>query len=149
MLQLRLLGCGAVRGGGERVDAGQALAGAGEAAQEFGAPVHRDEGLAQPGFAAGLHRQHDGAAPGGDVHQVAFLQQPARHVLRMQLHRRLGHVAEQAAQRAGAAHAVPLVAQAPGGEREGIARIARLGQRLVLHVGEAGLAVGVGNTPSS
>ena len=76
------------------------------------------------------------------MHQLAFLQQPARHVLRMQL-RRLGHVAEQAAQRAGAAHAVPLVAQAPGGEREGIARIARLGHGLE-HGGEAGLAVGGG-----
>jgi hypothetical protein len=52
------------------------------------------------------------------------------HVLRVHLQAGLGHMAEQAAQRAGAAHAVPLVAQAAGGQAEGVARIARLGHGL-------------------
>jgi hypothetical protein len=89
------------------------------AAQVFGAPVHGHEGLAHAPPRAGLHGHHDGAAPAGHVHQVAFGQQAARHVLRVHLHAGLGHMAEQAAQRAGAAHAVPLVAQAPGGQLNG------------------------------
>ena len=64
---------------------------------------------------AAPRRQHQLAAPRRHAHQVAVGQVQARHVLRAQVDRRLGHVAEQPAQRAGAAHAVPLVAQAAGG----------------------------------
>ena len=53
-------------------------------------------------------------------------------------------MAKQAAQRAGAAHAVPLVAQAPGGERERVARFAGFGHGLVGGVDEIGLAGGGG-----
>jgi hypothetical protein len=55
---------------------------------------------------------------------------------------RLADMREQAPQRAGAAHAVPLVAQAPGGERERVARFTRLGHGLVHGVDEAGAAIG-------
>ena len=53
-------------------------------------------------------------------------------------------MAKQAAQRAGAAHAVPLVTQAAGGQRERVTRFTRLGHGLVDHVVKAGAAVGCG-----
>ena len=56
----------------------------------------------------------------------------------------LAGVAKQAAQRAGAAHAVPLVAQAAGGERERVARFARFCHGFVGGVDEIGLACGGG-----
>ena len=78
------------------------------------------------------------------MHQIAFFEQLARHVLRVHLHRRLGDVAEQAAQRAGAAHAVPLVAQPPGGQRERKARFTRLGYGLIDGVDKLRPAIGGG-----
>ena len=79
------------------------------------------EHLRRGELVAGRHRQHD-AARGGDVGGSPSAKVQARHVLRVHLERRLGHVAEQAAERAGAAHAVPLVAQPAGVEREGVTR---------------------------
>ncbi|MDT4854079.1 hypothetical protein FQZ97_883660 [compost metagenome] len=91
-----------------------------------------------------MQRHQDGTALAGHVHQIAFFQAAADHVLRVELHRRLGHVAEQSAERAGARHAVPLVTQAAGGERERVARFARLGQRHEGQGGKAGASVGRG-----
>ena len=76
--------------------------------------------------------------------QVAILHLAAIHVLRVHLHRWLGHMSEQAAQRTGSGHAVPLVAQAPGGERKRKARLARLGHRLVGIGDKARAAIGRG-----
>jgi hypothetical protein len=59
----------------------------------------------------------------------------------MQLDRGFGDVAEQPADRARAAHPVPLVAQPPGVRRERVARIARLGDRHIRRVDEPGPAV--------
>ena len=110
VLELGLFRGGAIGRGGERVDAGQRLAGAAAPAQVFGAPVHGNEGLRQADAGRPLQRQHDGAALAGHMNEVAVLQEAPRHVLRMHLDGGLRHVAEQAAERAGAAHAVPLVA---------------------------------------
>ena len=59
----------------------------------------------------------------------------------MHLQRGLGHMAKQAAQVAGAAHAVPLVAQASGGQRKRVAGLGRLRHRLVGFGNEAGASV--------
>ena len=116
MLELRLLGTGAIRRRRQRIHTGQGHAGAGAAAYVFRAPMHRHESLAHADFMAGLQWHDDGATFAGDVDQVALLQQPARHILRVHLDRRLGHMAEQTAQRAGSAHTVPLVTQSSGGQ---------------------------------
>ena len=141
MLQFRLFGAGAVGRGGDGVDARQRLTDAGQSAQIFSAPVHRDKGLAHADLGRCLQRHDDGAAPGCDVHQVSFIEQPARHVLRVHLYRRLGDVAEQAAERAGATHAVPLVAQPAGCQRERVARLAWFSDRRVDGVDKARAAV--------
>ena len=98
------------------------------AAQRLGAPVHCDATCAAPSPRSAA-RQHDRAA----ARSHAAPGRPRRgcsraQVLRVQLDRRLGRVAEQPPQRAGAAHAVPLVAQAAGGERDGW-RASAAGQR--------------------
>ena len=53
---------------------------------------------------------------------------------------------KQAAQRAGACHAVPLVAQAASGQRERVARFTLLGHRHVDRIGEPRLAIGCWKT---
>src|SRR5690606_21546107 len=72
----------------------------------------------------------DRAAGAGDVDEISLEQRAALHVLRMHLQARLRCVAEEATQLAGAAHAVPLVAQASRGQAEGVAGVARLGYGL-------------------
>ena len=62
----------------------------------------------------------------------------------MQLNGWLGHMTEQAAQRAGAAHSVPLVTQAARDQAERVTRFARLCYRFVRRVGKPGLAVSSG-----
>ena len=103
--------------------------------------MHGHERLAHADFSRRLKRHQDGAALAGDVNQVAVFEQAARHVLRIHLDGRLGHMAKQAAQRTGAAHAVPLVTQPAGGQRKRVARFARLSQWLVKSVGEFGFAI--------
>ena len=141
MFEFGLFGAWAVSRGGERVHAGEHLAGAAHTAEVFSAPVHGDEGLRQADVGRALQRHQDGAAFAGHVHQITVFQATAFHVLRIELHRRLGHMAEESAQRAGARHAVPLVAQAACGEREGVTRFARLGQGHEGQGGEAGFAI--------
>ena len=53
-------------------------------------------------------------------------------------------MAEQAAQGAGAGHAVPLIAQAAGGQAEGVTRLALLGRGLPGVRGKTGAAIGGG-----
>ena len=144
VFELGLFGGRAVCRGGERVHASQRQTVRSHAAEEFAAPVHGHEELAQPHFVAGLHRHHKGAAFAGHADQVTLGKTPAGHVLRVHVHGRLGHVTKQAAQCAGAAHAVPLVTQAAGGERERKLRFARFRHRPVRHSSKPGLAIGGG-----
>ena len=131
MFEFWLLGRGAIGRGGDGIDACQRFSLAAAAAQVLRPPVHGDERLRGLDRVRGLRRQHDGAALAGHVHQIAIFQAAAPHVLRVQLHTRFGHVAEQAAEGAGACHAVPVVAQATGGQRERETRFALLGHGLV------------------
>ena len=78
------------------------------------------------------------------MRQVASGQLQALQVLRVHLQRGLGRVAEQPPQRAGAAHAVPLVAQASRGQAERVAHAGRLGQGLPGCGDEARTPVGCG-----
>ncbi len=137
VLEFGLFRGGAEGGCGERIDPRQTQAGRGTPAQVFTAPVHGQENLLWRHFVAGLHGHHDAAAHAGDVGQVTVLQALAGHVLRVHLHGGFGRMAEQAGQGAGATHAVPLVAQAAGGQAEGIACAARLGHAPVLQRHEA------------
>ena len=92
----------------------------------------------------GPHRQHDLAAARAHAQQVTGAPVVALEFLRVHFNRRLAVVTEQAAERAAAAHAVPLVAQPAGGQREREARVARLGDRAVSRRDKAGAAVGRG-----
>ena len=103
--------------------------------------MHGNVGLAQADIGVGLHGYQDGAAPAGDMNQVAVHQQPACHVLRVHLQRGFGNMAEQPPQRAGAAHTVPLVALAAGRQGERITRIARLGDGFIDGVDKPGPSV--------
>ena len=77
--------------------------------------------------------QGEGASEGGLVNddQLAGLQALALHVLRVHLQRGLGRVGHQAGQLAGAAHAMPLVAQAAGVQAVRVAHVARLGHAIL------------------
>jgi hypothetical protein len=110
VLELGLPRVRAERGLGDRVDAGERTAVGVAAADELAAPVHRDRRLRQADRVRRLGGQHEGAAPARDADQLALADAAAGHVGGMQLHRRLGHVREQPPERAGAGHAVPLVA---------------------------------------
>ena len=144
VFELGLLGGGAKGRGGQGIDAGQRLTVGAQTAQILAAPVHGHEGLRQAQFVTGLHRHHQGAALAGDLHQAAFGQTAPHHVLGVHLNDRLGHMAKQTAQRAGAAHAVPLVAQAAGGQGKRKPRLARFGHGPVRQGGKAGLAIRCG-----
>ena len=144
VLQLRLLRLRAIGGRGQCVDARCPLAFGVGAPDVLVTPVHRDEALHRRHLRAGTRRQDDLAAARTQLHQVAGRQPQAQHVMRVHVHTRFRLVAEQAPQRAGAAHAVPLVAQTAGVQRVGIAGVARLGHGLIGGVGEAGFAVGRG-----
>src|SRR5690606_39224332 len=65
----------------------------------------------------------DLAALVGDLDQVAVLEAAPRHVADIELDHRFALVRIQARHAAGAAHAVPLVAQAAGGQAQGKARV--------------------------
>ena len=118
---------------------------AGVAAQHLVAPVHRDEGLCRRHGVAGLHRQHHGT-------RGATARAPGRRRARRRRASSCGcmssagsaRMGEQARQRAGAAHAMPLVAQAAGGQRDREARVALLGRRPPGRGDEARAAVGRG-----
>ena len=146
MLQLGLLRLRAIVAGHQRVDARQGCAGRGAARDELLAPVHGDEGLRRRHRVAAAHRQQDRAAARGHVHQRALAPAAARQFLWMNLDAGLGRLAEEATERAGAAHAVPLVAQAARGQRKRVARLARLGRRAKRRGGETRTAVGCGET---
>lgn len=79
----------------------------------------------------------------------AFGEPAALHVLRVQLHAGFGRVAEEAAQGAGAAHAVPLVAQAAGGEAERMAALRGSATGFQAAAAKRARPSGVGKTPSS
>ena len=132
MLQLGLPGLRAQRRRGQRVDT---------VAQELAAPVHRDIGLRGRHGVGAARRQHQAAATRAHGDQVAIGHAQAHQVLRVQVDAGLGCVAEQTTQRAGARHAVPLVAQTAGVQRKGEARVAGLGHRFVSLRSEAGPAV--------
>ena len=141
VLEFRLAGARAIGRSGQCIHASQALALAGHAAQILFAPVHGHESLAHRHFGRSLQGHHDRAAPGSHLHQIALFEQAPRHVLRVHLQHGLSHVTKQPAQRASAAHAVPLVAQAAGGQGKRKARLACLGHGLIDRVDEARLAV--------
>jgi len=71
-----------------------------------------------------VNRQHQAAATTLEGYQLAVLQAPAAQLVRVQADHRLFGVGKQARGGAGAAHAVPLVAQASGVEAQGEARVA-------------------------
>ena len=141
VLEFRLLGGGAKHRVSQRIHTHQTCATGTYSAQKLFTPVHGDEGVAHAHFVAGGQRHHDGAVPAAHGDQVAVGELAARHVVGVHLDAGFGYVAKQSAQRADTAHAVPLVAQATGGQRERVAGFAWLGHRLVSGVGEPGLAV--------
>ena len=94
-----------------------------------------------------LHGQHDGTVAVGDMDQIAIPQLQALHVLGVNLQLRLAHMGEQAAQLAGACHAMPLIAQATGIQTERVARIALHGHGLPRLRIKAGTAV-IGYKPA-
>jgi hypothetical protein len=96
---------------------------------------------------AGAGRQHDGAPARGHPHQVAVLQAQAGQVGGRQVDGGQALVAVEPAQQAGAAHAVPLVAQAAGQQAEGVG--IRASARAGRHVGKRARPSAVGKTPSA
>ncbi len=144
MLELGLQRLRAARRCGQCVHARQALAGAAGAAQHFVAPVHGHEHLAAAQAFARLHGRQHGAPAAGEVGQVAGRQAQAVHVFAGQLRHGLAGVGPQAFHRAAAAQAVPLVAQAAGDQRKGVACVGGLGHGARLGQHKAGAAVGGG-----
>ncbi len=121
---------------GQAIDAG--------AAHVASAPVHRHMGLRRAQRGRGRGTQQQRAALALDPHQIAVDDAAPFHVARMHFDRRFRRVGVQARHEAGAAHAVPLVAQAARVEMQRMARIGGFGQRAVLHFDEAGAAAGGG-----
>ena len=126
------------------VDAGQGQDVAAQPLEEAIAPVHRQERLAGAQAVVLLHRQDQAAAPALHLYQLAVQQTPATHVLGVHAEQRLFDMAEQPRRGAGAAHAVPLVAQPTGVERQRIACLALFLRRLVVLGNEARAAIGSG-----
>jgi hypothetical protein len=104
--------------------------------------VHRKERLPRLQIGARLDRDHDRAAARGDAGEVTLGEAAPEHVERVHLQPRLAGVGEELGDVAGAAHAVPLVAQPAGVQAQRIAGIGRLRDRDVAHRGEAGATVG-------
>jgi hypothetical protein len=82
------------------------------------------------------------AAGIADAHQIAGLQAAMAHVAGMHGEQRLVFEIEQARHRAGAAHAVPVVAHAAGEQADRQFGNRHIGGRLVLDGDETRLAVG-------
>ena len=118
VFEFRLFGCGAKRRGGQSIHAQARLALGIAPAQHLWAPVHRDEGLQRGHLMARLHGQHQAAALAAHLGQVAIFQPQTLQVLWVHLHAGFGAVGKQSACRAGARHAVPLIAQAARGQGE-------------------------------
>ena len=121
-----------ISAGGEGVDA--------DAAHVLAAPVHRDESLADAHFFRLDHPQHHFAAPAFHPHDVARGQIADTHIGGVERDQRLFHMAVETANGAGAAHAMPLVAQAAGGQVQRVASIDTLGNRFVFGIGKFGFA---------
>ena len=119
---------------GQRVDGGQGQCVAAQSLEKALAPVHGQPGLARSQGIVCLHRQDQAAAAAAQCDQVAVLKLAALQILGVQAECRGFDMAEQAGGRAGAAHAVPLVAQAPAIED----------QRVVGGAGLLGRQVGIG-----
>ena len=119
VLELGLLRVGVEGGAGQRVDAGRV--------QRVAPPVHCHEGLAAADLVGGVGAQHDLAAAAADLHQLAVGNAEPGQLARVQVDARLADVGVEARQLAGAAHAVPLVAQPAGGEVQRIVRVGRFG----------------------
>ena len=123
MLEFRLLGYRIESRQGQRIDP--------QSAHETCAPMHRQETLPRTQALAGFDRHHHVAAPAFHAHQIAWVQSAQFHVARCHRQQRRVGMSEQARDAAGAAHRVPLVAQAAGIEVQGIARVDRLGHRTI------------------
>ena len=106
------------------------------------APVHRHEDVT--GFLAGIgrRRQDDFAAPAGQAQQVAGSDAAPLQVVRMATGHRQFDMVVEAGGEAGAAHAVPLVAQPAGIQMQRVAGIGRFGHRDMPDGDEAGATVG-------
>ncbi|MCY1542962.1 hypothetical protein D9M68_787430 [compost metagenome] len=86
--------------------------------------MHGQIGLAGAHAVVGLDRNDQAAAAAAHLYQIAGLQALAAQFVRVQAEYGLGSMAEQTGGGAGAAHAVPLVAQAAGVEGQGKAGVA-------------------------
>ena len=104
------------------------------------APVHRDEGLALEQRRARLRRQDDRASPALDADEVAVIEAEVSHIVGGELNDRLGIVTEEAACGPRAAHAVPLISDASGGQGQGIKRVYGLRDRVKGCIDEASAA---------
>jgi len=81
------------------------------------------------GIGVGLHVQV--SAAGSDLEQLGLLQPKPRQIVGMDHQPRLRLVREEARDGSRAAHGVPLVAQAPGGEAQRIALVRLFGHGFV------------------
>ena len=115
--------------------------------QKLLAPVHGHEGLHGGDGIAGLCGDHDIATSCSDLNQITGGNAQAGHVFGVHVDHRLADMAEQASQIARAAHAVPLVTQAPRvqGERKVCAPLFRQG--LERHCSKLSLAARGGVDP--
>jgi hypothetical protein len=82
-------------------------------------------------------------------HQVAVGDAAPFHVARLHFDGRFRGMGVQARHDAGAAHAVPLVAQAAGVEMQRMARVGGFGQRRCCVGLKRARPLAVGNTPSA
>src|SRR3972149_6880103 len=137
MLELGLLGVRVGRGDREGVG--------GVTAHEAPAPVHGDECVARAHVARGTGFQDDAAAAAGHAGEIAISQAQIQERVLVQKNLRFRAMAEEARDQAGTRHAVPLVAQAPGGEADRVLGIGRFGRRRGLG-GDEGRASPGGDT---
>ena len=109
---------------GQRVEGRQGQHIGAQALEKAVAPVHGQIGLTGANRLVGLYLHNQATAAAAHLDQVAGLQAQAPQFVRVQAERCLFDMAEQAGGGAGAAHAVPLIAQAAGIEGQGKAGVA-------------------------
>ena len=132
VLEFGLPGCGIEHRHSDGVDAG--------AAHELPTPMHGHEGLTGAHGVGRVGARDKAAAPAADLDQITRAQTTPRHVLRVQVELWFSDVIEQARYGTGAAHAVPLVAQATGVEANRIACVGRFSHGLRFSHDETGAA---------
>ena len=143
MLQFRLFGIGVERFNGERIHTTHTRF----ATEKFWSPMHGQHGLVSRNRFILFRAQGDGGAARLHRHPALWLQVQALEIGRVQGDCRLGFMREKFSQSAGAACAMPLVAQTPCVQAPWKARIGLFGHRFIIGKYKLGPACGGGIDP--